>query len=105
MVNLAGERLGHVRDLMIDLMTGAVAYAVLSRPGHDRRLFALPWHLIAVDGDEEKLVVDVDREVLDSSPGFDVDDWPRFSDLMWQEGLHHHFDVGCWAEPDVGVGI
>jgi len=104
-----GTRLGYLKELMIDLASGSVAYAVLSRGGFGgvgERLFAIPWQLVAVDGDEERLVVDVTEEVLDDSPGFDPDDWPSFHDMLWQERVHSHFDVvPDWEGPDVGVEV
>lgn len=108
-VNLEGKRLGQIKDLIIDLTTGTVAFAVLARGGfggRGERFFALPWHLLAIDDPEGHLVVDLSEEILDDSPGFDAEDWPSFTDLIWQERLHHHFDVvSSWGEPDVGVAV
>ena len=45
-VNRAGEDLGKIEELMIDLQDGRVAYAVLSFGGFlgmGDKLFAIPW--------------------------------------------------------------
>ncbi|MCO5381646.1 MAG: PRC-barrel domain-containing protein [Methanosarcina barkeri] len=45
-VNRAGEDLGKIEELMIDLEDGRVAYAVLSFGGFlgmGNKLFAIPW--------------------------------------------------------------
>ncbi len=108
-VDLDGRKLGHLRDVMIDISRGSVVFAILSREGGDgvpEKLFALPWLLLAVDGDEERLVVDVAEDVVDTSPGFEPGKWPPFDDMIWQESLNRHFDVvTCWTDPEVGVGI
>jgi sporulation protein YlmC with PRC-barrel domain len=44
-VNIGGENLGHIDDVMIDLATGRVAYAALSFGdflGLGDKLFAIP---------------------------------------------------------------
>lgn len=95
-VNLEGERLGTVKELMIDLPTGLVAYAVLARggiSGMGEKLFAVPWQLFTVDGDNKRLVLDLSEEAVEDSPGFDPDSWPTLSDIGWHEGIHRHYDV------------
>jgi sporulation protein YlmC with PRC-barrel domain len=90
------EKLGSLKDIMMDIESGTVAYAVLSRGGFGgmgEKLFAVPWSLLEVDGDNERLLLDVDEEVLDDSPGFDPDHWP-FSDVDWRRSVDEHFGVG-----------
>lgn len=95
-VNMAGEKIATLKELMIDLPTGSVAYAVISTgglAGVGEKLFAVPWQLMAVDGDNKRLVIDLDEKALEDSPGFDPDDWPSFADLTWHEGIHRHYGV------------
>lgn len=89
-----GETLGTLKDLMIDLPSGTVAYAVLARGGFGgvgEKLFAVPWSLLSVDTDNERLTLDVDEQLLDDSPGFDPDNWPSFSDMAWRSSVDRHF--------------
>lgn len=76
--NSAGEDLGKVTELMIDIPSGRVAYAVLPfgvlRVGNE--LFAVPWNALAVDEDEKQFLLNVDRVKLENAPGFDKDNWP-----------------------------
>lgn len=54
--NAQGEDLGKVEELMIDLESGRVAYAVVSFGGgflHSGKLFAIPWASLAVDQKEK----------------------------------------------------
>jgi sporulation protein YlmC with PRC-barrel domain len=101
-VNGEGANLGTLKELMIDVGSGEVAYAVLARGGFagvGEKLFAVPWALIGVDGDKKRLLLDLDEEVLEDSPGFDPDNWPSFSDMAWREDIHRYFGLDpIWEE-------
>ncbi|OEU41425.1 hypothetical protein BGV40_15040, partial [Methanosarcina sp. Ant1] len=78
-INMAGEHLGKIEDLMIDLENGRVAYAVLSFGGFlgiGNKLFAVPWEALSVKPDEHAFALDVSKEILEKAEGFDKDDWP-----------------------------
>jgi sporulation protein YlmC with PRC-barrel domain len=85
--NLAGDTLGDVKELMIDLDTGRIAYAVLSFGGFlgmGDKLFAIPWEALTLDTDEHAFILDVDTETLENAPGFDKDNWP--DNAMYEAG-------------------
>lgn len=93
-VNLAGEDIGQIEELMIDVTTGRVAYAVLSFGGFlgiRTKLFALPWSAITVDEARKRFVVNVTKESLERMPGFDKDNWPDLSDLDYATGVYRHW--------------
>jgi len=95
-VNLEGEAIGRIEELMIDVTTGRVAYAVLSFGGLlglHRKLFALPWSVLTVDEARKRFVVNVTREVLDRMPGFDKHHWPDLNDLEYATGVYRHWGV------------
>ncbi|MDX1688556.1 MAG: PRC-barrel domain-containing protein [Candidatus Promineifilaceae bacterium] len=78
--NRHGEDLGNVEEIMLDVNSGRIAYAVLSFGGFlglGDKYFAIPWAALSVDTEEHALVLDVDKETLESAPGFDKDDWPQ----------------------------
>ncbi len=82
-VNLAGESLGNIKDLMIDTSTGDVSYAVLSFGGFlgmGDKYFAIPWQSLTVDTVKEHIVLNVDKERLKNAPGFAKDHWPGSAD-------------------------
>ena len=67
-VNLAGQDIGRIEELMIDVTTGRVAYAVLSFGGFlgiGNKLFALPWSALTVDETKKRFVVNVTRDSLE----------------------------------------
>lgn len=93
--NPAGEDLGEIKDLMIDLVNGRVAYAVLSFGGFlgfADKLFAVPFSALAVDADQKKFVLDVDKEILEKAHGFDKDNWPDMADRTWQSDVHQLYE-------------
>ncbi len=93
-VNLAGEPIGRIEELMVDVTTGRVAYAVLSFGGFlgiGNKLFALPWSALTVDEAHKRFVVNVTREALEKMPGFDKGHWPDLNDLEYATGVYHHW--------------
>lgn len=77
--NPEGERLGDLKELMIDLDSGRVRYAVLSFGGFlglGDKLFAMPWSVLRVDTEKREIVLDVPKEAFENAPGFDKSDWP-----------------------------
>ncbi len=93
-VNPAGDTLGEISDIMIDVRSGRVAYAVMSAGGFlgmGDKLFAIPWHALTLDADRKCFILDVDRERLDKAPGFDKDRWPSMADERWATEVHQFY--------------
>lgn len=92
--NAAGEDLGKVDEILIDIPSGRVAYAVLSFGGVlgiGNKLFAVPWSSLRVDEDNKCFILDVDKQTLETAPGFDKNDWPDFSDTAWGSEIFRHY--------------
>lgn len=92
--NSAGEDLGNIEDIMIDLQSGDVAYAVLSFGGFlglGDKLFAVPWSALALNADEHEFILDVDKSTLEQAPGFDKNNWPDFADPTFGSKVHAHY--------------
>jgi sporulation protein YlmC with PRC-barrel domain len=93
-VNLSGEYVGKIEELMVDVTTGRVAYAVLSFGGFmgfGSKLFALPWSALTVDEGHKRFVCNVTKEALESMPGFDKDHWPDLYDLEYATGVYRQW--------------
>lgn len=92
--NPQGESLGDLKDLMIDLGTGNIAYAVISFGGvmgMGAKLFAVPWKSLRVDHANKCLTLDVSKDRLKDAPGFDSDNWPDFSDASFADKVHTYY--------------
>ncbi len=93
-VNLDGEDLGKLEEIMLHVDGGDIAYAVVSFGGFlgmGDKLFAVPWDVLTVDTDEHRIVLDADRERLENAPGFDKDAWPSTAETGWMNDLHRHY--------------
>lgn len=98
-MNSNGEDLGKVEDLMIDLESGRVAYAVLSFGAgfmHSGKLFAIPMASLSVDQKGKKLVLNVTRDMLETAEGFDRDHWPDMADADFRERTYTHYGIKPW---------
>lgn len=95
-VNRDGENLGDIKDLMIDVNSGQVTYAVLEFGGFmgmGSKLFAVPLSAMKLDTENKRFILDQSKERLENAPGFDKDDWPDFADEMWNESIHSYYGV------------
>jgi sporulation protein YlmC with PRC-barrel domain len=90
-VNGSEEDLGDIKEIMLDMHTGQVAYAVLSFGGFlgiGEKLFAVPWGALHLDTVNERFVLNVDKARLKNAPGFDPGAWPDMSDVNWAKQIH-----------------
>jgi uncharacterized protein YjbJ (UPF0337 family)/sporulation protein YlmC with PRC-barrel domain len=93
-INPAGDDLGKIEDIAMDMASGRIAYAVLSFGGFlgfGSKYFALPWEALRLSSAEEAFILHVDRGVLEKAPGFDKDQWPEMADRQWGAGIYSHF--------------
>lgn len=96
-INQRGEDLGKIKDIMIDVPSGRVAYAVLSSGGFlglGDKLFAIPWSALALDVNRHCFLLDVEAERLKSAPGFDKDHWPSMANQAWANEVHAYWQSG-----------
>ena len=96
-----GQDLGDIKEFMIDMATGKVAYAVLSFGGllgMGDKLFAVPWAALTLDTTNKRFTLDVLKEVLSDAPGFNKDSWPAMSDRTWASGVHKFYGTPYAAD-------
>lgn len=109
-VNAADEDLGDIKDIMLDMQTGQVAYAVLSFGGFlgmGDKLFAVPWQALHLDTVNKRFVLDIEKERLQAAPGFDKDAWPDMSDAQWARQIHTFYgtDAVRGGAPSMGPNV
>lgn len=100
--NRERKNIGKIQDLMIDLETGDVTYAVLSFGGFlgiGDKYFAVPIEALEFttrrEGDHE-IILDVNKERLEDAPGFDKDNWPLEAS---PEFIHTVYDYYGYTRP------
>jgi sporulation protein YlmC with PRC-barrel domain len=92
--NRTHEDIGKIEEIMIDIPTGRVAYAVLSFGGFlgiGNKLFAIPWSALRIDEGEHEFILDVDRATLENAPGFDKNNWPDMANIRFGHDIHQHY--------------
>jgi sporulation protein YlmC with PRC-barrel domain len=78
--NPAEERLGTIKDIMLDLTGGKIEYVVVEMGGFlgiGEKFFAIPYSLMKVDPSNERFILNQSKEILENAPGFDKDHWPE----------------------------
>jgi hypothetical protein len=91
-----GGKLGMIDRLLIDKVSGKIAYVVMSSTdvtatGQQRR--ALPWSVLAYDPLVGGYVVNLDRKVYDNGLTFERDDGIDWNSMAWQWRLHDYYRV------------
>jgi sporulation protein YlmC with PRC-barrel domain len=87
--NAAEKELGEIHDLTINGNTGEIEYAAISFGGFagvGDKLFAVPWEAMQLkqvgerEDDKWVAVMDVTKETLEASKGFNKENWPESAD-------------------------
>jgi sporulation protein YlmC with PRC-barrel domain len=92
--NSAGDDLGKIEEIMLDLSSGRVAYAVLSSGGFlgiGDKLFLVPWNALQLDQAAHEFVLDVPKQTLENAPGFDKNNWPDVTDPEYGREIYTHY--------------
>ncbi len=99
-VNAKGEDLGEIEDLVIDTTNGKIDYAVLSFGGFlgmGDKLFAYPLTQFKPSAkDRGTLALNVYKDKLKGSPGFEAKTWPDFNkgEYRVQVDRYHGYKSG-----------
>ena len=95
--NHSDEQLGDIKEIMLDMRSGQIAYAVLSfggMLGMGEKLFAVPWERLSLDTINKRFVLDVDKDQLKNAPGFDKNNWPDMASDAWNQQLEDFYGNG-----------
>ncbi|MGA1874851.1 MAG: PRC-barrel domain-containing protein [bacterium] len=93
-VNPDNEDLGDIKEFMIDMDTGCVAYAVLAAGGLlglGEKLFAIPMQALTLDEDRKLFILNVSKQKLKEASGFDKDHWPDMANEEWARKIHEYY--------------
>jgi sporulation protein YlmC with PRC-barrel domain len=95
--NEAGEDLGTVNELVLDVESGETMYVAVSVGGVlgvGDKLIAVPWDAFKLKYDETDtyFVLDIAKAKLETAPGFDEDNWPDVADEKWRDEINRYYD-------------
>jgi len=101
--NRAGESLGSVEDVIIDKMSGKVAYAVVSFGGFlgiGERHYPLPWEKLTYDTNMGGFFVDLDRSMLENAPSYTDEGTVGWDDQAWGRHVYEYYGTRpYWDTP------
>ena len=88
-----GEHIGEIHHLMIERVSGRVAYAVMSFGGFlgmAKDFYPVPWNTLKFDTSLDGYRTDITREQVEGAPAYSGDsfDW---SDDDWHDRVHQHY--------------
>jgi hypothetical protein len=94
--NRSEQRLGEIKELMLNTITGGVNYAVVSSGGFlgmGNRLHAIPWTALSLDTEGHRFVLDIDADRFHDAPGFDKENWPNMADVAWSNRVNTFYGM------------
>jgi hypothetical protein len=94
----AGTNIGEVDHLMIDKVSGRVAYAVISFGGFmglGHSHYPGPWGALNYDKSLEGFRTNISEQQLKDAPAFSDDSW---GDRDWEKRTHQHYTAPHYWE-------
>ncbi len=98
--NRKGESLGSVEDVMIDKVSGRIAYAVAGFGGFlgiGNRHYPLPWDKLKYDTHMGGYVVDIDRSTLEGAPSYSDAETVGWQDPTWGRRVYDYYGITPYA--------
>lgn len=98
--NRQAEKLGTIRDVMIDKASGKIAYAIMSFGGFlgiGDRYYPLPWAALHYDTTIGAYVVDLDPAVLEGAPAYGDEETIAWDDADWRRRINDHYGLPPWT--------
>ena len=109
--NMQGVDLGVIKDVVIDIDSGRVLYAILDFGGFlgfGGKLFPVPWHSLAPLPSEGIFFMNITKAKLEKAPGFNKDSLPDMGDEHWGATINQFYEPpqrqGGYGYYDYGYG-
>lgn len=84
----AGKDIGDIKELVVDLNSSKISYAVLAFDPSwtaGEKLYAFPLTAFKMNKDKDDLMLDVDQSMIASMKAFDANKWSSLNDLRHDE--------------------
>ncbi|WER49197.1 PRC-barrel domain-containing protein [Cupriavidus sp. WKF15] len=89
------QHVGEIKEIMIDVPRGRVAYAVLTTGGFlgmGDTLHAIPWGALVMDTDAKCFRLGLTADRIKNAPGFNKNSWPSMADPQWATEVHRYYE-------------
>jgi sporulation protein YlmC with PRC-barrel domain len=93
-INLKGETLGKIENLVVDIDTGRIVYAILESGGFlgiGDKLFPVPWKSLAALPAEGIFFLNQSKEQMVKAPSFDRKNLPDMGDVRWGADVFKYY--------------
>lgn len=93
--NLKDEKLGEIRDLVLNPEKRNILYVLVARGGFlgfGEQLVAIPWRDLRATEDHELYVLDVPAKALEAAPKVDRRNFEKTADADWRRSLSAYWD-------------
>jgi sporulation protein YlmC with PRC-barrel domain len=100
--NAQNENLGEIKDLIIDVNNSRVYYAIVSFGGFlgmGDKLFAFPVNAFRQVANEDKVIINLDKERLKKAPGFNSKEFPDFNAPTYRTEVDSYFGPDAAIKP------
>jgi sporulation protein YlmC with PRC-barrel domain len=95
-INGKGEVLGKIENLLVDVDTGKIVYALLGSGGFlgiGDKLLPVPWDSLAAVPSEGIFFLNKTKEQMGNAPAFDKKNLPDMTDIPWGEDIFKHYGI------------
>ena len=78
--NMAGDKVGHIEDVVLDKMSDHIMFAALGFGGvlgMGEKFYPVPWSMLDFSEDKDGYVAPISKEQIDSAPSYDLKDLVR----------------------------
>jgi sporulation protein YlmC with PRC-barrel domain len=102
-VDRQGQKIGELRDIMLDVSSGRIAYAVveLSASSASDQLVVVPWNAVTADVDVNQLRINAHADWIERAPAIPGNQADRFVH-EWGAFIHNYFGTRpYWEAPHV----
>ena len=93
-INLKGETIGKIENLVVDIDTGRIVYAILESGGFlgiGEKLFPVPWKSLAALPSEGIFFLNQSKEQMEKAPAFDRENLPNMGDMRWGADIFKYY--------------
>jgi hypothetical protein len=104
--NLQDEKLGNVKNILVDLPSGRIVAVIVSSGGFlgmGDELSAVPPTALRFTTDRDTLQLDTTKEMLSAAPHFKANQWPDFAQPSYVGGVYRAYNVEPYFATDAST--
>jgi hyperosmotically inducible periplasmic protein len=104
--NLQDEKIGTIKDFIVDLSAGRVVAVILSTGGYlgmNGELSAVPASALKSNREHNALQLDISKQTLANSPHFKSNEWPDFNQPGYAGGVYRAYQVEPYFASDAAT--